>query len=274
MSSIVADELKRIARREEELRRQAHKEPPRWKTDLETKVPEKVYASLRVVFRKTFEIIFEKGTGMIEKTYKKEELAKDFRMRDYSIGLNSRKDYDWLNARSELNSLITLLASAVEGVGLGAFGIGLPDIALFTSFVLRGCYETALRYGFTYDTPEEKYFILTILEGALLKGEAWDVCSERADTLLQNPHVPTEAEMKEQMQHTADAFAIDMLVSKFIQGIPVVGMVGGFTNPLYYRKIQQYVRLKYLKRYLMTERQHRSGPGCHSRVGKRVWIRT
>ena len=216
-------------------------------------MPEKVYESLRVVFRKAFEIIFEKGTGMIEKTYRKEELSKDFRMRDYSIGLNSRKDYDWLNARSELNSLITLLASAVEGVGLGAFGIGLPDIALFTFFVLRGCYETALRYGFTYDTPEEKYFILTILEGALLKGEAWDACNERVNTMLCAPHVPTDMEMKEQMQHTADAFAIDMLVSKFIQGIPVVGMLGGLTNPVYYRKIQHYVRLKYQKRFFMTK---------------------
>ena len=86
--------------------------------------------------------------------YKKDELSKDFRMRDFSIGINSQKDYFWLNARSDLNSLTTLLASAVEGVGLGALGIGMPDIVLFTSVVLRGCYETALRYGFTYDTPE------------------------------------------------------------------------------------------------------------------------
>lgn len=243
----------RIARREEELRRQAHKEPPKWKTELKMKVPEKVYESLRIVFRKTFEIIFEKGTGMIEKTYKKDELSKNFQMRDFSIELNNRKDYYWLNARSDLNSLTTLLASAVEGVGLGALGIGMPDIILFTSVVLRDCYETALQYGFSYDTPEEKYFILTILEGSLLKGEAWDVCNERANILLQSPHIPTEAEMKEQMQHTADAFAAKMLVSKFIQGIPVVGAVGGLTNPMYYRKTQLYVRLKYQKRFLMTK---------------------
>lgn len=245
--------MKRIARWEEELRRQAHKEAPKWKTEWKTRVPGKVYESLRVIFRKAFEIIFEKGTGLIEKTYKKEELSKDFRMRDFSIALNSRKDYFWLNARSDLNSLATVLASAVEGVGLGALGIGMPDIVLFTSVVLRGCYETALRYGFSYDAPEEKYFILTVLEGSLLKGEAWDACSERADALLRSPHTPTEAEMKEQMQHTADAFALDMLVSKFVQGIPVLGILGGLSNPVYYRKIQQYVRLKYQKRFLLTK---------------------
>ena len=79
------------------------------------------------------------------------------------------------------------------------------------------------------------------------------MCNERANTLLQSPHTPTEAEMKEQMQHTADAFAVDMLVSKFIQGIPVVGVVGGLTNPMYYRKTQLYVRLKYQKRFFMTK---------------------
>ena len=128
--------------------RQAHREAPKWKTELKAKVPEKVYESLRVVFRKAFEIIFEKGTGMIEKTYRKEELSKDFRMRDFSIGLNSRKEYFWLNARSDLNSLATLLASAVEGVGLGALGIGMPDIVLFTSAssaaVMRLRCDTAL----------------------------------------------------------------------------------------------------------------------------------
>ena len=253
INSIVANELKRINRREEDLRRQAHKETPKWKTELKEKVPEKVYASLRIVFRKAFEIIFEKGTGIIEKTYKKDELSKDYQMRDFSIALNSRKDYFWLNARSDLNSLTTLLASAAEGVGLGALGIGMPDIILFTSIVLRGCYETALRYGFTYDTPEEKYFILAILECSLLKGEAWDACNERVNAMIHSPHIPTEAEMKAQMQHTADAFAVDMLVSKFIQGIPVVGVVGGLTNPIYYRKIQFYVRLKYQKRFLMKK---------------------
>ena len=206
-------------------------------------MPEKVYESLRVVFRKAFEIIFEKGTGMIEKTYRKEELSKDFRMRDFSIGLNSRKEYFWLNARSDLNSLATLCVvtqiKTVENDGYDA--------------VQRVLVAPVNKFYFHYDTPEEKYFILTILEGSLLKGEAWDACSERVNALLVSPHIPTEREMKEQLQYTADAFAIDMMVSKFIQGIPVLGVVGGLANPVYYRKLQQYVRLKYQKRFLMAK---------------------
>ncbi len=213
-------------------------------------MPEKVYESLRVVFRKAFGIIFEKSTGIIEKTYNKEDLSKGFQMLDYSIEINSKKDYFWLNVRSDLNNLTALLASTVEGVGLGSLGIGMPDIVLFIFVVFRDCYATALRYGFTYDKPEEKYFILTVLEGALLKGAEWDACNERVNAMLHSLHVPSEAEMKEQLQHTADAFATDMLVSKFVQGIPVVGAVGGLANPVYYRKIHRYVRLKYQKRFL------------------------
>ena len=113
MGNMVEKELKKLARREEELRRQAHREEPRWRAELKTKVPEKVYASLRTVFRKAFEIIFEKGTGIIERTLKRDELTKDYRMRDLSVGLESKKDYHWLNARSDLSGLTALLASAV-----------------------------------------------------------------------------------------------------------------------------------------------------------------
>ncbi len=253
MGNIVSRELKRVFRTEEELRRQAYKERFKWKAELEAKVPEKVFESLRIVFRKAFEIILEKGTGIIEKTYNKDELSKDFLVRDYSVGLNSRKDYFLLNARSELSSLAALLASTVEGVGLGALGIGIPDIVLFISVILRDCYETALRCGFEYDTPEEKYFILAVLEGSLLKSEAWDACNERVDGMLTSLSAPSDGEMKAQMQRTADAFAVEMLAAKFVQGIPVVGIVGGLTDPLYYRKIRRYVHVKYKKRYLLTK---------------------
>ena len=42
-----------------------------------------------------------------------------------------------------------------------------------------------------------------------------------------------------------------MLLLKFIQGLPVVGLIGGAANPVYYRKVMRYVQLKYHKRYLL-----------------------
>jgi hypothetical protein len=254
MATTVEKELKRLSRAEERLRRRAHQDDFKWKTELEAKIPEKVLVNLQAVFKKAFEIIFDKGTGIIEKTYKKDEIQKDFLVRDYALDLDlNQKDLLMLNANSELSNLVSLVASTVEGVGLGALGVGLPDIVLFVSVILRGCYQTALQYGFSYDTPEEKYFILTVLEGSLLKNELWDTCNDLVNVMLVSPPVPTEEQMAEQLRNTSNAFAMDMLLMKFIQGIPVVGVVGGLANPLYYQRILNYVKLKYRKRYLLTK---------------------
>ena len=68
--------------------------------------------------------------------------------------------------------------------------------------------------------------------------------------------VPDLDDMVEQRRRTADAFAIDMILLKFIQGLPIVGILGGAGNPVYYNKVIHYVRLKYHKRYLLQlERQ-------------------
>ena len=254
MPNIILKELNRISRAEERLKKQAHQDGPKWQSELEKKVPEKVLNNLQTVFRKAFQIIFDKGTPLIEKTYKKEDIQKEFLVHDFAIDLDmSPKDLLVLKASSELNNLISLSASAVEGVSLGALGIGRPDIVFFISLILRGCYETALQYGFDYDTPSEKYFILTVLEGSMLKGNLWDTCNELVDSMMSAPSVPTEEELKLQLGNTSDAFAVDMLLAKFIQGLPVVGIIGGLMNPVYYRKILSYVRLKYRKRYLLTK---------------------
>ena len=60
----------------------------------------------------------------------------------------------------------------------------------------------------------------------------------------------------------ASALAMDMLILKFIQGIPVVGILGGAANPVYYGKILKYVRLKYRKGYLLKQlKKLREGSG-------------
>ena len=52
----------------------------------------------------------------------------------------------------------------------------------------------------------------------------------------------------------ASAFAVDMLLLKFIQGLPVVGVIGGAANPVYYSKVMKYVQMKYRKRYLLKQK--------------------
>lgn len=83
-------------------------------------------------FAKAFTLIFEKGTGVIEKTSKK------------SKGAGTKN----------------LLLSGVSGVGMGVLGIGLPDIPVFTGMILKSIYETALHYGCGYDTKEDRRIMM------------------------------------------------------------------------------------------------------------------
>ena len=61
--------------------------------------------------------------------------------------------------------------------------------------------------------------------------------------------------MKAQIRETASVFAMDMLILKFIQGLPIVGIIGGAANPVYYRKVMRYVQLMYRKRYLLKQKK-------------------
>ena len=88
----------------------------------------------------------------------------------------------------------------------------------------------------------------------IVEAEAWDTCSSLVDEMMISLPTPSEEELQSQIRHTSDAFAFDMLLTKFIQGIPLVGIVGGLSNPLYYRKILSYVKLKYKKRYILSKK--------------------
>ncbi|MBR0481448.1 MAG: EcsC family protein, partial [Firmicutes bacterium] len=68
----------------------------------------------------------------------------------------------------------TCCSRGIGGIGLGAAGIGLPDIPIFTAVLLKGVYEVALHYGYEYDSEKEKYFVLRIIEVALLYGADLD----------------------------------------------------------------------------------------------------
>lgn len=257
-SSPVERELKKIACEEQKLLQNAQKKnaAPAWKSGLENRIPEKALTGLRKAFSKGLQIIFEKGSPLIEKTYDKDSIEKDFQINDYAMDIKgSRKEINRIRAGVSGSNALNTVVTTLEGIGLGALGIGLPDIVIWLGVLLRGVYETALKYGFNYDSSEEKLFILKLIETAMLSGDKWIALNSEVDQfIVQRAHVvPKEDELKGQIEKTANAFATEMLVTKFIQGLPVVGMLGGAANPVYYRRIMRYVQLKYRKRYLMEK---------------------
>lgn len=248
-------ELARVYKEEAKLRAQAqNKNPIPWKTELENKIPPKVNDGVRKAFHKAFEITFEKGDIIIDKTYNKEAKKKDFKVKDYAVDVKgSRLQLLSIKKDAKLSHTLNTVITSVEGIGLGVLGVGLPDIVLWVGMLLRGVYETATQYGFEYDTPEEKLFILKMLETAMLKDRQWVKANMEIDNYIsQSGHmIPDNTALKEQISKTADAFATDVMVAKFIQSLPIVGVIGGVTNPLYYNKVLNYVQLKYRKRYLL-----------------------
>lgn len=253
--AVIKKELRLVAKREEKLAAAAQKTSAvSWKTALEKKIPDKVYIGLQSAFCKGFSLVFDQGRAMIEKSYDKEKILADQSIRAYALQVKGgRKEIKQVHKSVRQAEFVNLAITTVEGVGLGALGIGMPDIVLFLAGLLRGIYETALNYGFPYDGRGEQLLILKMMAAALSGGDDWESLNREVDSMLSCDCINVNEEIfQAQMQETASVFAVDMLLLKFIQGLPVVGILGGAANPVYYHKVMQYVQLKYKKRYLLS----------------------
>lgn len=224
---------------------------------LEEKIPPKLTETLNEAFYKAFLLIFEKGTDVIEKTFKGEELALEFQVNDFRIEQKaSKKAIRKLEKAGKQSKLLNSCVTTVEGIGLGALGIGMPDIPVFLGMLLKGIYETAASYGFDYRRKEEQVLILRMITAGLaaekavrernMAVESWISSIEEKNTVWQ---------MEEEIRSASAALADGMLTAKFLQGIPVVGVIGGMSNPVIYRKVLKYTSLKYKKRYLAEKRK-------------------
>lgn len=226
---------------------------------IENKIPIKLREGINSAFFKAFDIVLDKGHYIIEKSIDKKQLVQDQNIRNYALKVKKgRKEWRKIHKSALRSDLVNMTISTVEGIGLGLLGIGLPDIVLFLSSILRGVYEIALNYGFEYESRKEQLFILRIMEASLSKNEAWRERNRSIDQMFDGEETEITQEMfAKQLRATADAFAMDMLILKFIQGLPVVGVIGGAANPFYYKKVCDYAKLKYrqrhFKRHLASE---------------------
>ena len=262
--SALRKELKVIERQEAALQRSADKQnPSKLKRALEDKVPQKVYENLQKAFYKAFQIVFEKGTGIIEKTYNRDSIQEDYEINEFAFQLKANhKVLRKLKSNVMRSNMKNMTIAGLDGIGLGTLGIGLPDIFNFVGLLLRGIYEVALHYGFDYDSEEERYFILKLIETSMKKGESWTMCNQEVVSMIENGFSCCSdmsidsAKLQEQIRKTSDSLSVDMLVMKFLQGLPLAGTIGGAGNIAYYRKIMKYVEIMYRKRYLLERLQY------------------
>lgn len=223
---------------------------------LEDKVPPKLQETLDAAFVKAFALIFEKGTGVIEKTYQREKLEQDYQVRRYASEVKQdRKSLRSFSKKARDTGTKNLLLSGAAGIGMGTLGIGIPDIPVFTGMILKNVYEIALHYGYGYETEEERYLILLLIQGAVSHGEDFDSLNQNVDWFISDGKFPENCDIREQIGKTAGALSKELLYMKFLQGIPIVGAVGGVYDAIYMKQISEYAELKYWHRYLQERRK-------------------
>lgn len=217
---------------------------------LEEKIPKTLQDTLQAAFAKAFSLIFEKGTGIIEKTYDKDHLMAE-NQADCSTILHRQ---DWRSLRDVAKKVSgtgrkNRVISGAIGIGMGAIGVGIPDIPVFSAMLLKSVYEIALRYGFSYDTEEEKYFILLVIQGALAPWEQLGKIEREIDAFIETELLPLYYNQEGQIHSTAAVLSGELLYMKFLQGMPIVGVIGGAYDVVYMKRVTEYAEMKYRKRF-------------------------
>lgn len=220
-------------------------------------VPEGLKDTLDKAFYNAFKLVFEKGTKIIEKSYNKEKIQSNHNAHDFSFRrIKNRKTLKKVDKHAQRSKLINTSISTLEGAGLGFLGMGLPDIPLFTAMILKTIYEIALSYGYLYELDDEKVYILNLINAALTTDDTKKKYNARVDSISHNidNDFPMDYNMDKEIMRTSKILSDSMLTSKFVQGIPIVGVVGGIANFKILNKISKYSSIKYKKRYLGNKR--------------------
>ncbi len=231
----------RIAEADFLIRRKRQKQPY-IDSKIQKYVPEGLADALKAAFTKSFEIVFRDGTGIIKKTYNRTK--------------PSNCEISRLRSRAKSILAKDIVITTAEGTGLGLAGIGLPDIPVYTSVILRNIYQLAECYGFECESKTEQVFILKLIEASMATGEKAEILNDEVNTLIERidkDNYTYYGLITQQVNAAAEAVSKEVLYMKFVQTLPVVGAAGGISNMLCLGKIGRYAEIKYRKRYILSQ---------------------
>ena len=75
------------------------------------------------------------------------------------------------------------------------------------------------------------------------------------DEYILDTKVPEDYNEQKQIEKAAAGLSKELLYMKFLQGIPIVGAVGGAYDVVYLKQITEYANLKYKKRFLLSKKK-------------------
>lgn len=249
-------EYQEVWRREQWfLRRYAEKRESVIDRKVEELAPEKLVETLHRAFEKAFALVFEKGTGVILKAGRKDARRETYRLQETAADFS--EDREHLKAVSKTanrSGLGNVAVSGAAGIGMGLFGIALPDIPLFTAMMLKSVYDLGESYGFPCDTAAEQMYVLRLIEAALSDGGELRERNRALDVYAQTGVWPEERERDLQIRATARQVSEAVLLGKALQNVPVAGAAGGVADAVYLNRIRKYAAIKYQKRFLIRRR--------------------
>lgn len=245
------------------------------KQTLEEKIPEKAQSTLNQAFGKAFYLVLDKGTAVIEKTYQREELEHNFKINSFALEVkNNKKTAKVFRKNANASSNKNILISGAKGASLGFLGVGVPDIPVFVSMLLKSIYEISLHYGYDYEEEKERYFILNVLAASLNYGEEWVQYNDKNNEFIENNMVPDDYDEKNQVNVVSSCLANEVLCAKFIQGIPVLGAVGGVADVVFMQRILKYAKLKYYRRFVAEKRLEKTAVSVEDSLGTATETKT
>ncbi len=220
---------------------------------IEEKIPQKLKDTIESAFYNGFKLVLEKGSKYIEKLYNKDKIQLEHDVNNYSLDKKvTRKSIKIMDSQGKKSKIINSTISTIEGAGLGVLGIGLPDIPLFIAMILKTVYEIALSYGFNYESEEEKIYILNLINVALTNSKEKVLYNEKLNEVEYkiDSNIVINRDLNLEIRSTSQVLSESLLMAKFIQGLPIVGVLGSITNYQVINKVSKYARIRYKKRYL------------------------
>lgn len=254
-----------LKREERLLKKYEKQKEPFLDRKLKALVPETVSEKLEAAFYKAFQIILENGTDIIEKTYPKQKLEDEYKVREYRHKLQAtRKNLKAGSKTAGMQTMVNVAGAGVEGAALGFLGIGLPDIPLFLGVIFRSLYTLSINYGIDYKKKEEQELLLELIavslnrEGNFREQDA--ALNRQLYTLSQISKKVSENALERAstieeplVRKAAAALSGELLFMKFLQGVPIAGVLGGLYDGIYLKKISEYAAIKMERRYLLSK---------------------
>lgn len=95
-------------------------------------------------------------------------------------------------------------------------------------------------------------FILRLIEVAMKQGYDFAENNKELNEIVDSG-LSVEGDFEEQKQRTAQSMTDAMIYMKFLQGMFIIGAVGGAWDMVYMNRITNYAILKYKRRFLVKK---------------------